>query len=265
MSNHVYIIAEAGINHDGNFDKAKAMINLAKEAGCDAIKFQTYRTETICKKSSKQFAWLKKCEFSFGQFRRLNKIATLLGIDFISTPDDEECAKFLASLKPKWMKIGSGKAKDSKFLRYCLGLNVPLIVSTGMLTADAELFRAEDMDPKKLALLHCTSAYPCPADEMNLRVISWMQDSPVPVGLSDHSRGTIAALVAVGLGARMLEKHFDIAPQTQGPDRAVSAMYHELEDYVWSVRNAETMLGDGIKRIMPSERATMKLLKARGK
>ncbi len=280
MNNHVYIIAEAGIAHDGNFAKAVAMVHAAKEAGCDAVKFQTYRTETICKKSSKQFAWLKKCELSFDQFRALNKLAKNAGIDFISTPDDEVCAKFLASLKPKWMKIGSAKAKDPKFIGFCSNLNVPLIVSTGMASdhqnwyhvspCDAGLTHCDNFKNIK-AVLHCTSSYPCPAEDMNLSVITdgstfrSMAGGGRISGLSDHSRGTIAALVAVGLGARMLEKHFDIEPPTQGPDRAVSAMYHELEDYVWSVRNAEKMLGDGIKRIMPSERATIKLLKARGK
>jgi N,N'-diacetyllegionaminate synthase len=275
--NHVYIIAEIGINHDGSMDKAKAMIREAKAAGADAVKFQTYRTRTICKRSSTQWAWLKKCELSFDQFRTLVRYAKTVGIDFISTPDDTVCADFLASLKPKWMKIGSAKAKDPKFLGHCCNLGVPLIVSTGMATVyeswaymvpNAMGCAHQNLKNIK-AVLHCTSSYPCPPEDLNLNAMTndplyilYVKADDRILGLSDHTPGVDAAVLAVGLGARMLEKHFDIPYQeSKGPDRGVSTT--NLDLYVSRIRRAEIMLGDGIKRIMPSELATIKQLKAR--
>lgn len=271
MSKHVYIIAEAGVNHNGRLDLALQLCDAAKEAGVDAIKFQTWKTELIISKNTEmadyqknnldnddsQYDMLKKLELSYDNFRLIKDYCDNIGIQFLSTADETESLDFLCELGMPLIKLGSGEITNIPYLRYCAKKNMPLIISTGMcnLSDVATAFDVlTEAGAKDITVLHCTTNYPCPMDEVNLRAMQTMKEAfKCKVGYSDHTMGTEIPIAAVAMGAEIIEKHFTLDRNMEGPDHKASLEPQELKYMVDCIRNIEVALGDGIKRPNVSE------------
>lgn len=271
MSKHVYIIAEAGVNHNGRLDLALQLCDAAKEAGVDAIKFQTWKTELIISKNTEmadyqkknlgnvdsQYDMLKKLELSYDNFCLIKDYCDNIGIQFISTADETESLDFLCELGMPFIKLGSGEITNIPYLRYCAKKNMPLIISTGMcnLSDVATAFDVlTEAGAKDITILHCTTNYPCPMDEVNLRAMQTMKDAfKCKVGYSDHTMGTEIPISAVAMGAEIIEKHFTLDRNMEGPDHKASLEPQELKYMVDCIRNIEVALGDGIKKPNASE------------
>ena len=271
MSKHVYIIAEAGVNHNGRLDLALQLCDAAKEAGVDAIKFQTWKTELIISKNTEmadyqkknlgnddsQYDMLKKLELSYDNFRLIKDYCDNIGIQFLSTADETESLDFLCELGMPLIKLGSGEITNIPYLRYCAKKNMPLIISTGMCNL-SDVATAFDVlieaGAKDITLLHCTTNYPCPKDEVNLRAMQTMKEAfKCKVGYSDHTMGTEIPIAAVAMGAEIIEKHFTLDRNMEGPDHKASLEPQELKYMVDCIRNIEVALGDGIKKPNASE------------
>lgn len=246
----VYVIAEAGINHQGSMETACQMAEAAKLAGANAVKFQTYVTDDICRKDNPEYAWLKKCELEYSQFRYIKLACDDIGIDFISTPDTVKDAEFLDTLGMRYMKIGSANA-CARFTDHLKHIKATLIVSEGL--GGIEGFWRQHWIP-----MHCVSSYPCPIDQANMQRIGGYT-----AGFSDHTLGSMCAIMAVARGAKFIEKHFTLDRAQEGPDHHMSVEPDELASYIRDIRSAEKALGDGIRRIMPCEQKTIEQLKAR--
>lgn len=270
---HTYIIAEAGVNHNGQLDLALKLCDAAKEAGVDCVKFQTWQTEKIVTRKAEkatyqsentndaeesQFDMLKKLELSYEDFRLVQEHCNKIGIDFLSTPDEEYSLAFLMNeLHLPLIKIGSGEVTNIPYLRQMASYHKPIILSTGMATL-AQVAMAYDTliaaGAPSVSLLHCTTNYPCPKNEVNLRAMQTMKEAfKCPVGYSDHTMGTEIPIAAVAMGAEIIEKHFTLDRNMDGPDHKASLEPHELKYMVACIRNIEVALGDGIKRPNPSE------------
>lgn len=270
---HTYIIAEAGVNHNGQLDLALKLCDVAKKAGVDCVKFQTWQTEKIVthkvEKASyqsgnthdtkeSQFDMLKKLEISHEGFRIVQDHCKKIGIDFLSTPDEEYSLAFLMNeLNLPLIKIGSGEVTNIPYLRQIASYGKPIILSTGMATL-AQVAIAYDTlltaGAPSVALLHCTTNYPCPKDEVNLRAMQTMKEAfKCQMGYSDHTMGTEIPIAAVAMGAEIIEKHFTLDRNMEGPDHKASLEPQELQYMVDCIRNIEKALGDGIKRPNPSE------------
>lgn len=271
MSKHVYIIAEAGVNHNGRLDLALKLCDAAKEAGVDAIKFQTWKTELIVSRNTEladyqkknlgnddsQYDMLKKLELSYENFRLVKEYCDKIGIQFISTADETESLEFLCELGMPFIKLGSGEITNIPYLRYCAKKNMPIIISTGMCNL-SDVAIAYDIlteaGATDIAVLHCTTNYPCPVDEANLRAMLTLKDAfKCKVGYSDHTMGIEVPIAAVAMGAEIIEKHFTLDRNMDGPDHKASLEPNELRKMVESIRNIEMALGDGIKRPNKSE------------
>ncbi|MFH1559065.1 MAG: N-acetylneuraminate synthase [Patescibacteria group bacterium] len=274
----IMIIAEAGVNHNGSLVIAKKMIDRARQAGADWVKFQTFKTESLVSKRARkadyqkrnlkksgsqdetdtQFEMLKKLELSEAQFVKLKKYCEKLGIGFLSTPFDEESADLLEKMGIGMYKIPSGEITNLPFLKHVARKGKPIIMSTGM--ADlAEVKEALRViyaaGNRKVTVLHCTTEYPAPFREVNLMAMITMRKSlKVPVGYSDHTPGIEVSIAAAALGACVIEKHFTLNKKMEGPDHRASLEPHELEAMVRSIRNIEKALGDGIKRPSQGEK-----------
>jgi N-acetylneuraminate synthase len=279
---HVYIIAEAGVNHNGDVALARKLVDAAKEAGADAVKFQTFKTEKILTRKTamadyqkenlgtdeSQFAMIKALELSYDDFAGLQAYAESIGIDFLSTPDDEDSLDFLAGeLDLPWIKIGSGEVTNLPFLRKLAAKQKPLILSTGMSTI-GEVERAvrilRSINQHELVLLHCTTNYPCPPAEVNLRAMVTLQRAfDVRVGYSDHTVGSEVPVAAVALGAEMIEKHITLDKNMEGPDHRASMDPAEFGNMVRQVRAIEVALGNGVKWPNPSEEKIKPLVRRR--
>lgn len=274
----VYIIAEAGVNHNGKLDLALKLCDAAKEAGVDAVKFQTWKTENIVTAQARQavyqtentgveesqFDMLKKLELSYDHFRYIQDYCNKIGIDFLSTPDEEESLAFLVSLGLPFIKVGSGEVTNIPYLRKIASCGKPVILSTGMSTL-AQVAIAYDTLLKagapKVSLLHCTTNYPCPYDEVNLRAMQTLKDAfKCPVGYSDHTMGTEIPVAAVAMGAEIIEKHFTLNRTMEGPDHKASLEPAELKLMVEQIRHIEVAMGDGIKRPNRSEAENAKVV-----
>ena len=274
----VYIIAEAGVNHNGQLDLALRLCNAAKEAGVDAVKFQTWKTEIIVTAQARQAAYqtkntgveesqfdmLKKLELSYDHFRYIQDYCKKIGIDFLSTPDEEESLKFLVSLGLPFIKVGSGEVTNIPYLRKIASCGKPVILSTGMSTL-AQVAIAYDTLLKAgaptVSLLHCTTNYPCPYDEVNLRAMQTLKDAfKCQVGYSDHTMGTEIPVAAVAMGAEIIEKHFTLDRTMEGPDHKASLEPAELKMMVEQIRHIEVAMGDGIKRPNKSEAENAKVV-----
>lgn len=270
---HTYIIAEAGVNHNGQLDLALKLCDAAKEAGVDCVKFQTWQTEKIVTRKAEkatyqsentndaeesQFDMLKKLELSYEDFRLVQEHCNKIGIDFLSTPDEEYSLAFLMNeLHLPLIKIGSGEVTNIPYLRQMVSYHKPIILSTGMATL-AQVAMAYDTliaaGAPMVSLLHCTTNYPCPKNEVNLRAMQTMKEAfKCTVGYSDHTMGTEIPIAAVAMGAEIIEKHFTLDRSMDGPDHKASLEPHELKYMVDCIRNIEVALGDGIKRPNPSE------------
>jgi N,N'-diacetyllegionaminate synthase len=265
-----FIIAEAGVNHNGDVSRAKKMIDEAKKIGADAIKFQTFKTENLVtvgakkanyqKKNSEednQFVMLKKLELSERDFKELFVYAHEKDIVFLSTPFDIQSADFLHQLGVDAYKIGSGDLTDIPLLRHIAAWGKTMILSTGMSTLneiEESLKVITQAGPQDIILLHCTSSYPVDTKEVNLRMIPRLKEKYGHlVGFSDHTVSTVIPASAIALGAVVVEKHFTLDRNLPGPDHKMSLEPHEFEEMVKNIRHVEEALGDGVKSITKNE------------
>lgn len=270
----VYIIAEAGVNHNGRLDLALRLCDAAKAAGVDAVKFQTWQTEKIVTQSAElatyqhenlhrvqqsQFDMLKKLELSYNDFVQIQQYCKAIGIEFLSTPDEEYSLQFLASLGLSVIKIGSGEVTNIPYLRKVGALHKDVILSTGMsYLADVDIAYRTLMEAgaSSVSLLHCTTNYPCPMGEVNLKAMLTLKKAfPCRVGYSDHTMGIEVPIAAVAMGAEIIEKHFTLDKEMEGPDHKASLTPDELKSMVVAIRNIEKALGDGFKHPNASEKA----------
>ena len=259
----VFVIAEIGINHDGSVSQARKLIDAAAESGADAVKFQSYRTDHLLIPSRDRYAqqtdgaesayqMLRRCELSWEDQAKLKKDADERGILFLSTPFDEGSVDFLDSLDVQAFKIASGDITHVPLLRQVASKGKPILLSTGMSylseVADA-IWTLRSAGAKEIVLMHCVSSYPSLPVQMNLRALQTMQSYfELAVGLSDHSEGILLSLVAVPLGAVVIEKHFTLDKNASGPDHKASMDPADLKALVKSLRDVESSLGDGRKR-----------------
>jgi len=270
-----YVIAEAGSNHNRDLGIARKLIDVAADAGADAVKFQTYSGRTLYSTKTPRFDYLEDDLAAKPAHELLEEIALprdwqpILaehcrerGVEFLSSPFDRQAVDELDALDVGAFKIASFELVDLPFIRYAAARGRPLILSTGMATLgeiEEALAAARDAGCTELALLQCASLYPAPAHVMNLRTIPTMQAAfGVPVGLSDHTLGTHAAVAAVALGACIIEKHFTLDRTMSGPDHPFAAEPQELRDLVTHIRDTEAALGDGVKR-GPSEEESQEM------
>ena len=264
-SDSIYIIAEAGVNHNGNIDLAKELIKCARKAGADCVKFQTFKavqvaTATAPKASyqlevtdreESQLEMLRKLELDFDDHRELISFCKQTGIDFLSTPYSIDDVAFLEELGVETYKVASGQIIEPSFLQAIARTGKPMIVSTGMATLSEvrDAVKAiREVGNEKIVLLQCTTNYPSRSEDANLRTIQTMAaEFHTMVGYSDHTRTDTACLVAVGLGARVIEKHLTLDRNLHGPDHSASADPEEFTRLVSLIREAELTLGTGIK------------------
>lgn len=259
------IIAEAGVNHNGRLDLALQLCDAAKTAGADVVKFQTWKTEKIIThdveqaeyqaantgRRESQFDMLKRLELPYGAFRKIKRHCDEIGITFASTADEEESLDFLVKLGIPFVKVGSGDVGNISFLRRIGSKNLPVILSTGMSTladVDMSVNALKEGGAKDFILLHCTTSYPCPFEEVNLRAMLTLRDAfHLPIGYSDHTEGQEMAVAAVAMGAKVVEKHFTLDRNMEGPDHAASMEPLGFKRMVEGIRKVEQALGDGIK------------------
>lgn len=280
ISNHkVFIIAEAGVNHNGRLALAKRLVDAAKRAGADAVKFQTFQAESLTTASAAKAGYqkrsvsdietqrkmLKRLELDRAAHLALRKHCRKQGIMFMSTAFDEKSADLLAEMGMGIFKIPSGEITNLPFLKYVARKKKPLILSTGMATlvevkeAVRTIFSTGN---RNLTLLHCVTEYPAPVDVLNLKaLLTLKKEFRLPVGLSDHSLGTLAAPIAVGLGAQVIEKHLTLDRRLPGPDHKASLEPKEFQEMVRNIRSTEQMLGDGRKKPSHNERKYIPLVR----
>ncbi len=255
-----FIVAEAGVNHNGSLSVARKLIDAAHRSGADAIKFQTFVTERLVSRllSRKQFDMLRKLELSEDAFVELEHYAERKGIIFFSTPFDESSVKMLQNIGVPLYKIGSGDICNIPLLNIVAKTGKPLILSTGMSTM-TEIARAVNaIAPlcRKLVLTHCTSLYPAKIEESNLRAMATLTDAfGAPVGYSDHTPGHDVSVAAAAMGACLLEKHLTIDKKMEGPDHKASLDPSEFRSMVARIRNVEQALGAAQKKPVPREKA----------
>lgn len=267
--NKTFIIAEAGVNHNGSFELAKQLVDKAVLVGADCIKFQTFNSKNLVSKnaqkaeyqkrttdsSESQLEMLKKLELSKEEFIELRDYCNQKGIMFLSTPFDLESIDFLASIGVKIWKVPSGEITNYPFLRAIGKRKESVIMSTGMCTLDEvrdALNVLKEFGTTDITLLHCTTEYPAPYDSVNLKAMLTLQNEfGYRVGYSDHTNGIEIPVAAVAMGATVIEKHFTLDKNMEGPDHKASLEPDELRQMVKSIRNVENALGNGIKQ--PSE------------
>lgn len=275
------IIAEAGVNHNGRLDLAMQLCDAAKAAGADVVKFQTWKTEKIITnnvgqaeyqvantgRKESQFDMLKRLELSYEDFRKIKQYCDRIGITFASTADEAESLDFLLDAGIPFIKLGSGDIGNIPFLRYIGTKRMPIILSTGMSTladVDISVHALREGGAEDITLLHCTTNYPCPFEEVNLRAMITLRDAfHLPVGYSDHTVGPEVAIAAAAVGARVIEKHFTLDRCMDGPDHAASMEPYEFQKMVEKIRNVERALGDGIKKLTGQEEKIKKVVKKR--
>ena len=265
LGSRVFIIAEIGGNHNGDFELAKEMVKAAAQSGADAVKFQTFKAAQLISKDvpafervktlgiKTQFERFKQLEFSAEQLQELCQLARACDVEFMSTPFDNESVETLDQLV-KVYKIASADLINIKLLRHIASKDKPVILSTGQATPK-EIDRAIGLFSKdELALLHCVSAYPTPEDEANLHSITFLKSRfDFPIGYSDHTIGILGCVIAVALGAKVIEKHFTLDKSLEYGDHSLSADPDDLTKMVSQIRRVEKMLGEIETKCMPSE------------
>jgi N,N'-diacetyllegionaminate synthase len=273
IENKTFIIAEAGVNHNGNIEIAKKMIEVAKECGADAIKFQTFKAEKVISRyapkaeyqkqttgeTDSQLEMVKKLELSFDDFIVLKEYCDKLNIMFLSTPFDFESIDFLNDLGLEIFKIPSGEITNLPYLEKIGKLGKKVILSTGM----ADLGEIEDAldiliscgtKKENITVLHCNTEYPTPYEDVNLLAMLTIKEAfKVKVGYSDHTLGIEIPIAAVALGASVIEKHFTLDKNMEGPDHKASLEPHELKAMIDAIVNIEKALGNGMKKPSKSE------------
>jgi N,N'-diacetyllegionaminate synthase len=267
------IIAEAGVNHNGDISRAKKMIDIAAESGADFVKFQTFKAERMVtakaakaryqilntEESESQQEMLRKFELSENDHVELIAHSSLKGIKFFSTGFDIASIDLLINLGQEIFKIPSGEITNLPLLRHVGRQQKPVILSTGMSNLEeikSALFVLEESGAERsqITVLQCTTAYPTPMSDVNLRAMQSFKDElKISVGYSDHTLGIEIPIAAVSLGASIIEKHFTLDRTLPGPDHRASLEPEELKKMIKGIRNVEVALGDGIKRLMPSE------------
>ena len=278
-----YIIAEAGINHNGNLSIAKKLIIAAKNSGADAIKFQTFIPEDVVtkdlnlasyqitnkhKKKEKMFNMIKKLYLNFNEQKQLLQLAKKINIDFISSAFDLGSLKFLYNdLNLKIIKIPSGEITNFPYLKEIAKKNTKVILSTGLSTLDEikralSILTSNKLKKKNISILHCNTAYPTPLEDVNLNVIKkFKKIFKLPIGYSDHTIGIEVSIAAVAIGAKIIEKHFTLNKQMKGPDHKASLNIYELKSLVKQIRNVELSLGNENKKITKSESINKKFVR----
>lgn len=271
---HVYIIAEAGVNHNGSVEIAEKLIDSAAQAGADAVKFQTfiatagvsrfaekaqYQKENTTASES-QLEMIKKLELPFDQHRHLMEYCHKRNIQFLSTGFDFESINLLKSLKVPCMKVPSGEITNLPLLRQVNEYMHPVIMSTGMATLNEIKEALAVLKDCKVSLLHCTTEYPCPYEGVNLKAMQTMRDAfHLPVGYSDHTKGIEVPIAAVAMGATIIEKHFTLDRNMEGPDHKASLEPDELKAMVTAIRHIEAALGTGEKEPAECEKKNMSI------
>ena len=268
------IIAEAGVNHNGQIETALELIKVAAEAGADVVKFQSFKAASLATRSSQkanyqrqrtsatetQFEMLKKLELTDDMHDRIAEHCKKFNIEFLSTAFDAASLYYLQKFNPKVVKIPSGEINNLPYLRFVGGLKKPVIMSTGMATLEEiteaiEVLYTEGLEPKDLTLLHCTTEYPAPMKDVNLNVILKLRDLfGVSVGYSDHTAGYEVAVAAVAIGATVIEKHFTLDKNMSGPDHRASLSPQQLKEMITAIRNIEVALGNENKVVTQSEK-----------
>lgn len=270
-----YIIAEAGVNHNGDINLAKKLIDMAKEAGADAVKFQIFKAEESTGKSAEKASYqkrndptqesqldmIRRMELPFEDFAVLQEYCSDSGIDFISTPDGTESLQYLVKLDVPFIKVGSTEVTNGPFLKEIGNTGKPVILSTGMSTL-GEVEKALDIlyetGNRNITLMHCTTDYPTAIENVNMNAMLTLRNAfHVPVGYSDHTLGYEAAVVAAAMGAVYIEKHITLDRALPGPDHKASMPPDEFRAYVAHIRNTELLLGDGRKKPTEHERDIM--------
>ncbi|MDP2387237.1 MAG: N-acetylneuraminate synthase [Bacteroidota bacterium] len=265
----VFIIAEAGVNHNGDLNMAFQLVDKAVEIGADCVKFQTFKTENIVTKTSpkanyqllvtdkteSQFDMLKKLELQKDDFKKIKEYCEKKGIQFLSTPYNNDDAKLLNELGVEAFKIASGQLVEAPFLRYVAKFGKQMIISTGMANI-AEVYQAVDTIRKagnnNIIVLQCNTDYPSKIEDTNIKAMTTMRDVlGVSVGYSDHVPNNYACYAAVALGAEVIEKHFTLDKTLPGPDHKCSLEPNEFKELIDGVRNVEKCLGTGVK--VPSQ------------
>ena len=266
----VYVIAEAGVNHNGSFELACKLVDAAKEADVDCIKFQTFKSEKLVSHNAQkadyqknttgegsQVDMLKKLELSYDEFIALKAYCDKVGICFLSAPFDFDSIEFLNSIDMPFWKIPSGEVTNYPYLCALAKTRKPVVMSTGMCDLDeirAALKVLTDNGVREIKLLHCNTEYPTPFEDVNLKAMQTIRDEfGYEVGYSDHTKGIEIPIAAVALGATVIEKHFTLDRNMEGPDHKASLEPGELAEMVRSIRNIEKAIGNGDKTPSPSE------------
>lgn len=273
--NPVYVIGEIGLNHNGDVEIAKRLIDVAADAGAQAVKFQK-RTPAIStpehmKNTLRQTPWGEmtyleyryRVEFDRDQYVELGDHATMRGLDWFASPWDVPSVDFLEDLNVCAYKVASASVTDSELLEAMRATGKPVILSTGMSTMDQIDRAAAALDGSPLIMLHATSTYPLPAEEANLRMIGTLRErfAGVPIGYSGHEPGLQISLAAVALGAVAVERHITLDRTMWGSDQAASLEPQGLQHLVRDIRIIEQAMGDGVKRVFPGELAPLKKLR----
>jgi N-acetylneuraminate synthase len=271
-----YVVAEIGINHNGDLDVARRLIETAAAAGCDAVKFQkrtvdvVYTPEELAKPRENPFGPtngdLKRgLEFGEEQYRAIGEICTRHGLVWFASCWDEGSVDFMGRFEPPAYKIASASLTDDNLLRHHRKFGKPLIVSTGMSTLEQVDHALEVLGRDDVVLLHTTSTYPAQSSDLNLRVILALRERyGLPVGYSGHETGLAASVAAVALGAVMIERHITLDRKLWGSDQSASVEPNELRSLVEQIRAVESALGDGVKRVVDAEIPIMKKLRRVG-
>ena len=269
----VFVVAEVGINHNGDLDVARRLIDAAARAGCDAVKFQrrtvdiVYTMDELERPRESPFGKtngdLKRgLEFGFDDYARIDRCCRQLGIPWFASCWDPESVDFIEAFDPPCYKISSACLADDRLLLHHRGKGRPLLLSTGMSSPQQIDHAVGVLGPEQLALLHCTSTYPSKVEELNLHVIRWLSERyGLPAGYSGHEVGLATTLAAVALGACVVERHVTLDRAMWGSDQAASVEPHGLVRLVKDIRAVELALGDGVKRVYDSEFAVRSKLR----
>jgi N-acetylneuraminate synthase len=273
-----FIIAEAGVNHNGKLSLAKKLVDIAVLAGVDAVKFQTFKSEEVTTKNAKipkyqeknlgksetQLEMIKKFELPYEKFIEIKKYCDNQGLIFLSTPHSDDAIDFLDPLIPAY-KIGSGDLTNLPFLEKTAKKNKPIILGTGMSTLKEVKIAINTIKIRgnnQIIALHCTTNYPCPLDEVNLNAMITMQEKlDCLIGYSDHTLGIMIPIMATTLGAVVIEKHFTLDRNLPGPDHKISLEPNDLKKMVIEIRNVQNALGTNEKKPTKSEKEIMKLVR----
>lgn len=280
-NHHILIIAEAGVNHNGDMNMAKRLVDVAADAGADFVKFQTFKAEKIVTVSAKkadyqmtltgegesQLEMIRKLELDRPAHEELIRYCGQRGIRFLSTAFDHESIDLLAELDIPFYKIPSGEITNLPYLRHIGEMGKPVVMSTGMSTmeevrAAMEILLNAGVSKDDLTILHCNTEYPTPMEDVNLRAMLTIRDElGVRVGYSDHTVGIEVPIAAVAMGATIIEKHFTLDRTLPGPDHAASLEPEELKSMVSAIRNIEKAMGDGVKKPSPSEEGNLPVVR----